>query len=293
MTGSDDDAEHVTGEISAAAPPSNADLIVLLSETRDALMKEVLDLKATVARSKHDTIEPSLDQLNDIRNFPPSASDTEFTVRELRKLPEDPGVPPLTLLDSRKHPLVLANAIKLQDAFQAKDPARAAGQHTAIAHELRPLLTLASVQKMETAIHAKLAEDVQAGEIPYGLVLDTFDSLAYLSTWRAGLLEARVSELASLLQYDNSAARDWAGAMYGTQNTLMGDGPNQLAFVRERAADARREQPAAPKQQGRQQQQQQQQQAPAVQQKAQHKKKPYKPVRGAAATAEATAGARS
>jgi hypothetical protein len=293
MAGSDDDTKDVVDETPAAAPPTNADLVALLAETREAFLKEMLDLKAKLARSKHDTTEPSLQQLNDIRNFPPSASDTEFTVRELKKLPADPGVPPLTLLDSRKHPLVLANALKLQEASQSKDPARAAGQHTAIAHELRPLLTLASVQKMETAIHAKLAEDAEAGEIPYGLVLDTFDSLAYLSTWRAGLLEARVSEMAALLQYDNSAAKDWGAAMYGTQNTLMGDGPNQLAFVRERAADAKREQPAAPKQQGRQQQQQQQQQAPAVQQRAQPKKKPYKPVRGAAATAEATAGARS
>jgi D-alanyl-lipoteichoic acid acyltransferase DltB (MBOAT superfamily) len=107
--------------------------------------------------------------------------------------------------------LVLAHSLKLKEAFPLKDPAQAppparTGQHMAIAHELRPLLTLASIQRMETAIHAKLTEDTESGEIPYGLVLDTFDSLAYLSTWRAGLLEARVSEMAALLQWDNSAA---------------------------------------------------------------------------------------
>jgi hypothetical protein len=64
----------------------------------------------------------------------------------------------------------------------------------------------------------------------------------------------------------------------------MGDGPAALAFTREQTAEAKRDQPAAPPQPQHQQQQQQQRQ---------EKKVSFKNVRGAAATAKATAGARS
>ena len=44
----------------------------------------------------------SLAELLDIRHFPESCSDRQFSAREVMKLPEDPAETPIVLLDSRR-----------------------------------------------------------------------------------------------------------------------------------------------------------------------------------------------
>ena len=195
---------------------------------------------------ERDNGEPSLRDVLDFRHFPPAASDSRFSPRELMKLPQDPRAMPVQLLDSRGHELVVANKGRIKAEIPSKDDknfaARRDGQHIQLAHELKALLSVESIGLMEEAMFTKLHETHSNGELSHAaLWAAVSESLGYLSAWRGSIVKVRVAEIAALLQFNDSTAREWAGLHYGPQNTLMGDDPAALAFAQAKAVEPKPE----------------------------------------------------
>jgi hypothetical protein len=96
--------------------------------------------------------------------------------------------------------------------------------------ELPPLLTAQSVLALCAEVHTALSAALRAGDIDLDEYVAAVETAAYLTTWGQKLVDARVGEVASYLQYDSDTANKWAAQSYGPQNTLLGDAPAAAAF---------------------------------------------------------------
>jgi hypothetical protein len=103
--------------------------------------------------------------------------------------------------------------------------------YTSFGKELPPLLAIQLVLQLCAEVHTALAAAVRNTEVDLEEYVAAVETAAYLPTWDQKLVDARVGETASYLQYDSDTAHKWATQSYaGPQNTLLGDAPAAAAF---------------------------------------------------------------